>query len=241
MRLARRHIEDGLSVLYGIMPPLPTQTRFSFAGDVQNIQWGMIPRIFGRSYAIEADLVVPEQGAEGVIVAMADLIGGFGLWVDDHGILKHTHSLLGVDTYKQAAASKLPIGDVRVKMLFESKENEPGSGGHVTLFVNDEMVGGGDIPQTVPITFTSYSGMDIGRDNGLVVDLDYEDRVPYAFTGTVKKVVFDLRPAAHEKRRFCTFTTSTRWSPRASPVDDRPPQRPQVSCQPHDVPTGRHR
>jgi arylsulfatase len=37
--------------------------------------------------------------------------------------------------------------------------------------------------------------MDVGRDNGLVVDLDYEDRAPYAFTGTVKQVVFDLKPA----------------------------------------------
>ena len=45
---------------------------------------------------------------------------------------------------------------------------------------------------TVPVAFTSYSGMDIGRDNGLVVDLAYEDQAPYAFTGTVKRVVFDL-------------------------------------------------
>jgi hypothetical protein len=191
----------GFSVLYGILPPLPTQTRFTFAGDVQNIQWGMIPRIFGRSYAIEADLTVPESGAEGVIVAMADFIGGFGLWVDGDGILRHTYSMLGVDSYKQAATSKLPAGDVHVKMLFESKENKPGSGGHVTLFVNDQEVGEGDMPQTVPVTFTSYSGMDIGRDNGLVVDLDYEDKAPYAFTGTVKNVVFDLKPATHGEEK----------------------------------------
>jgi arylsulfatase len=191
----------GFSVLYGILPPLPTQTRFTFAGDVQNVNWGMIPRIFGRSYAIEADLIVPESGAEGVIVAMADFIGGFGLWVDEQGILRHTYSLLGVDTYKQAATSKLPTGDVQVKMLFESAENKPGSGGHVTLFVNDEPVGEGDMPATVPVTFTSYSGMDIGRDNGLVVDLDYEDKAPYAFTGTVKKVVFDLKPATHGEEK----------------------------------------
>jgi hypothetical protein len=38
--------------------------------------------------------------------------------------------------------------------------------------------------------------MDIGRDNGGAVDLDYEDRSPYAFTGTVNKVVFDLKPHA---------------------------------------------
>jgi arylsulfatase len=36
--------------------------------------------------------------------------------------------------------------------------------------------------------------MDMGRDNGGVVDLDYEDRAPYAFTGNLKQVVFDLKP-----------------------------------------------
>ena len=40
--------------------------------------------------------------------------------------------------------------------------------------------------------------MDIGRDNGGVVDLAYEDKAPYAFTGTVKKVVFDLKPSTHD-------------------------------------------
>jgi arylsulfatase len=191
----------GLSVIYGILPPLPTQTTFTFAGDVQNVMWGMIPRIFGRSYSIAADLVVPESGAEGVILAFADFIGGFGLWVDGDGILRHTYSILGVDTYRQAASSPLPVGDVQVKMLFETSENRPGSGGHVTLFVNDEIAGEGDMPQTVPITFTSYAGMDVGRDNGAVVDLDYEDKAPYAFTGIVGKVVFDLTPAAHEDER----------------------------------------
>jgi arylsulfatase len=114
-------------------------------------------------------------------------------------MLQHTYSMLGVDTYKQRATSKLPTGDVRVRMLFESTEAKPGSGGRVSLFVNDEEVGGGDMPRTVPITFTSYAGMDIGRDNGAVVDLAYEDQAPYAFTGTVKQVVFDLRPATHDE------------------------------------------
>jgi arylsulfatase A-like enzyme/uncharacterized membrane protein len=184
----------GFSVLYGILPPLPTQSRYTFAGDVDNVQWGMIPRVFGRSYAIEAELQVPDGGAEGVIVAMADFIGGFGLWVDGKGSLCHTYSLLGVETYKQVSSSPIPTGDVNVRMLFEAAEPKPGTGGHVTLFVNDEKVGEGDMPRTVPVTFTSYSGMDIGRDNGLVVDRAYEDRAPYAFTGTVKKVVFDIKP-----------------------------------------------
>lgn len=191
----------GLSVLMGILPPMPTRTRFRFEGDVENVLWGMIPRIYGRSYAIEGDLVVPKDGAEGVIVAMADFIGGFGLWVDGDGILHHTYSMLGVETYKQSATKPLPTGDVKVKMLFESNEPKPGSGGHVTLFVNDEKVGEGDMPQTVGMSFTSYSAMDIGRDNGLVVDLDYEDQAPYAFTGTVNNVVFDLQPASIDEEQ----------------------------------------
>ena len=46
---------------------------------------------------------------------------------------------------------------------------------------------------TVPIRFSGYAAMDIGRDNGGVVDLSYDDRKPFPFTGTVKKVVFDIK------------------------------------------------
>ena len=40
--------------------------------------------------------------------------------------------------------------------------------------------------------------MDVGRDNGIAVDLAYRDKAPYAFTGTIKKVVFDLKPTSHD-------------------------------------------
>jgi arylsulfatase len=191
----------GLSVLFGNLPPLPTVTRFTFAGDVQNVQRGMVPRVYGRSYAIEAELSIPPAGAEGVIVANADFIGGFGLWVDGNGMLNHTYSLLGVETYKQTSAEKIPAGDVTVKMLFTADEAKPGTSGTVTLWANGKVIGEGKMPHTVPIAFSSYAGLDIGRDNGLVVDLAYEDKAPYPFTGTVKKVVFDLQPATHDDER----------------------------------------
>lgn len=191
----------GLSLIFGILPPLPTITRYTFAGDVQNVQRGMIPRVCGRSYAIEAELTVPDGGAEGVIVANADFIGGFGLWIDGTGLLHHTYSFLGVETYKQVSTEKVPTGDVTVKMLFEADENKPGTGGKVSLYANAKQIGAGTMPRTVPSAFSSYAGMDVGRDNGLVVDRDYEVKAPYAFTGTVKKVIFDLRPADHEAEK----------------------------------------
>jgi arylsulfatase A-like enzyme/uncharacterized membrane protein len=185
----------GFSIFFGMLPPLPTITRFTFDGDVQNVQRGMVPRVFGRSYAIEAELEVPDGGAEGVIVANADFIGGFALWMDSEALLHHTYSFLGVETYKQVSTAKVPTGTVTVKMLFEADESTPGTGGQVTLWAGEEQIGEGRMPRTVPVGFSSYAGMDVGRDNGLVVDLDYEDKAPYVFTGTVKNVVFDLKPA----------------------------------------------
>jgi arylsulfatase A-like enzyme/uncharacterized membrane protein len=189
----------GLSAFYGDLPPIRTINRFTFAGDVQNLQRGMIPSIYGRSYSIEAELLVPEEGAEGVIVANADFFGGFGLWVDAEGLLHHTYSMLGVETYKQTSTEKIPNGEVKVKMLFETDEAEFGSGGQVTLYVNGKKIGEGEMASTVPLAFSSYAGMDIGRDNGLVVDRAYEDKAPYEFTGTVIKVVFDLKPNTQEE------------------------------------------
>ncbi|MGZ4477775.1 MAG: arylsulfatase [Nocardioidaceae bacterium] len=188
----------GMCIFFGIVPPLPDVTRYTFAGDVQNVQRGMVPRIAGRSYSIEADLHIPEDGAEGVVVANADFIGGFALWVDADRRLHHTYSFLGVETYRQVSTEPLPCGEVTVTMLFESDQNKPGSGGNVSLWVEDRRIGGDRMPRTVPVTFSSYAGMDIGRDNGLVVDRDYEDRAPYPFTGTVRRVVIDLKPVPPE-------------------------------------------
>jgi hypothetical protein len=191
----------GFAVFFGMLPPMPTQTRFEFAGDVQNIQTTMIPRIYGRSYSIEAEVNVPADGAEGVLVAFADFIGGFALWVDEKGLLNHTYQFLGVETYKQTSTEPVPTGDVTLKMLFEADEPKPGTGGKVTLWADDRRIGEGTMPRSVALLYTTYAGMDIGRDNGGVVDLAYEDRAPYAFTGTVEKVVFDLKPSSLEDER----------------------------------------
>ena len=166
----------GFAVFFGMLPPMPTITRFAFAGDVQNVQTTMIPRIIGRSYAVEAELRVPDGGAEGVVVAFADFIGGFALWVDENGLLNHTYQFLGVETYKQTSTEPVPTGDVTVRMLFEADEPRPGSAGKVTLWANGEQIGEGRLDRTISLIFTTYAGMDIGRDNGGGRLEAYEDK-----------------------------------------------------------------
>jgi arylsulfatase A-like enzyme len=183
----------GFSPFFGILPPLGDKTTTTYFGDVQNVLPGAIPRIYNHSYTITADLHIPDGGAEGIIVADGGHLGGYALFVQD-GKLKHTYAFLGVFEYKQESSDVLPTGDVTVQLVFAADAAAPATPGQVTLHVNGEKVGGGRMDHTVPFGFTGYAGMDIGRDNGLSVDRSYADQAPFAFTGTVKKVVFDVAP-----------------------------------------------
>ena len=132
----------GFSPFFGILPPLGTKTVTTYYGDVQNVAPGVIPRVYNHSYTISADLHIPDGGAEGVIVADANHLGGFSLFVKD-GKLKHTYAFLGVFEYRQESDGPLPTGDVNVQMSFVADEAKPATPGEVTLYVNGEPVGGG--------------------------------------------------------------------------------------------------
>ena len=106
------------------------QTKFTYHGRVQNVAPGMIPRIYNRSYTISADLEIPHDGVEGVIVAEADHLGGFSLFVQD-GRLKHTYSMMGVAVYRQEATEPLPSGRVNVRLEFAADAPKMGTGGKV--------------------------------------------------------------------------------------------------------------
>ena len=171
---------------------------------------------------------MPEGGAEGVIVANADFIGGFSLWVDEQGRLNHTYSFLGVEEYKQTSDDAAPDGRrEREDAVRGRRDRSPAAAAAVTLWANGEQIGEGRLDKTVPMLPSSYAGMDVSRDNGLVVDLAYEDKAPYVFTGHGEEG--RVRPPARRPRttttRRCTSTrASTRWrtgSARRGQTDSR--------------------
>ena len=119
---------------------------------------------------------------------------------------------MAVDQYKQAATEPLPDGQVTVRMQFDADEPKPGTGGNGTLWANGKKIGEGRIDRTVSFRFSFYAGMDIGRDNGMTVDPEYRNQAPYPFTGTVKKVVFDLKPEPHGHEKPSTKPHTTQAS-----------------------------
>jgi arylsulfatase len=154
----------------------------------------MIPPIYNRSYSITADLDVPASGAEGVIIAESDVMGGFSLYVQD-GKLRYTYSFLGVKVETLTATESLPTGKVQVRYAFTADQpGKPATGGRGRLFIGDQQVGENHLEHSAPQRFTSYAGMDIGKDNGEPVSLSYRAQSPFPFTGKIGKVVFDLAP-----------------------------------------------
>jgi arylsulfatase len=184
----------GLGPFFGFGPPPRDQTKFTFYPDTENIGAGMIPPIVNRSFTITADLEVPNQGAEGVIVAESDIMGGFSLYVQD-GKLRFTYSFLGIKVETLTATENLPAGRLQVRYEFIADvPGKPATGGRGRLFIGEKQVGENHMGHSVPQRFTTYAGMDIGRDNGEPVSLTYKDKSPFPFTGKIGMVVFDVAP-----------------------------------------------
>src|SRR5215831_18823574 len=69
-----------------------------------------------------------------------------------------------------------------------------GKGATGTLFVDGTPVAEGRIAQTVGVRFSLDETFDVGSDMGTPVVEDYVDKMPFAFTGTLKKFVVVLEP-----------------------------------------------
>lgn len=208
----------GLAVFWGFLPSAgAAKTKFTFYPGVENVPQGLVPHVFGTSYAIEADLVIPAGGAEGAIVANSDFLGGFSLYVQ-HGKLHHTYAFLGIPptpagpprpilqkliektghlapvfrSYTLTSDEPLPTGHVVARFEFIADEQKPGTGGGTSLIVNGKTVATGRLEHTVPLIFSAYACMDIGCDNEKPVSWTYKS--PFRFTGTIKTVTFDVEP-----------------------------------------------
>jgi arylsulfatase len=182
----------GLAKFFGFGPPPSDRTMFMYYPGTENIGSGMIPNLYNRSFTIAADLDIPPAGAEGVIVAEGDVMGGFALYVQN-GKLHYTYSFLGIKVDTLTSSENLPTGKVQVRYEFTADQpGKPATGGRGRLHVNDKPVGENHMDHTVPQRFTAYAGMDIGNDNGEAVSPTYEAKSPFPFTGKVVKVVFVL-------------------------------------------------
>ena len=172
--------------------------------------------LHNKSYAITAEVLVPESGAEGVIVAMGGITGGWSLYCKA-GKLKHCYNFFGLNRYYSESERAIPSGKHQVRMEFAYDGGGPAEGGDVSLFIDGQEVGGGRVDRTEPALFSADETCHIGRGNGSPVTDDYGQR---EFSGEVNWVELDLGKNAPFAERYLMpvkrlrITMGTRFSAR---------------------------
>jgi arylsulfatase len=158
---------------------------FSYAQTDGNIHEALSPPVKNRSHVITASLT---EVSDGVIVAAGGRTGGYTLFVKDNR-LYYTHNFVGESRYEIAATEPLPSAAVNVRFEFEKTGNNQGVG---RLYMNDKLVGQGELPQMTPVLYSQFDTFDIGQDSGAPVSDRYES--PFAYKGSIQKVDFQLAP-----------------------------------------------
>ena len=158
------------------------------------IPFAASPRVYNRPHSIAAEVVIPNDGADGVLLAHGNRHGGYTFFIKD-GHLHHVHNYLGKERFRVSSPDPVPTGAVSLRYEFEPT-GEPdfavgkGSPGRSQLYVGGQLVASVEVPYTVPNLF-GIIGVTCGRDGtDSGSPEDYES--PNTFAGEIKSVTLDV-------------------------------------------------
>ena len=136
-------------------------------------------------------LETPE--AEGVLFAHGGVAGGHVLYVQN-GRLNYLYNWLSDNRQLITSDAGLEPGRHVLTAEFAKTGNDPENAsatGVLTLYVDDEKVGQGEIMTQPGFFALCGDGLCVGRDSGSPVSNDYQ--APFAFAGgTIDRVVVDV-------------------------------------------------
>jgi arylsulfatase len=157
---------------------------------------GMSENVFinikNRSFSINADVQIPEGGANGVIIAQAGRFGGWTLYLKE-GKPTFVYNFLGLQEFKVSASDALAAGKANVRMNFDYDGGGIGKGGMANILVNGQKVASGRIEHTQGMIFSADETAGVGMDDATPVTTDYKEH-DNSFTGKILKVAIDVKP-----------------------------------------------
>jgi arylsulfatase len=159
-------------------------------GGMHRLQENAVINIKNKSHSVTAEVVIPEGGAEGVIVAHGGPTGGWGLYVVE-GKLRYCYNFVGVLYAYAGSDSPLPAGTHQVRVEFTYDGGGIGRGGEAVLYVDGSSVGQTRVERTHWGIFSMDETLDVGSDVGAPVSQEYGP-AGNDFTGTVNWVQIDI-------------------------------------------------
>ncbi len=164
------------------------KTQLLFQG-MGRLSENCVLNIKNKSHSVTAEIVVPDKGAEGVIISQGANIGGWSLYAKD-GKLKYCYNWGGFKNF-MVEGNTLPPGEHQVRMEFAYAGGGLGKGGTVTLYTDGKQVGQGTVGATLAMVFSADDGLDVGEDSGAAVSPDY-GATGNAFNGAVRGVQLSI-------------------------------------------------
>ncbi|OPY51372.1 MAG: Sulfatase [Methanosaeta sp. PtaU1.Bin112] len=154
-----------------------------------------IPDTKFSSFTIDADVDIPEGGAQGVLFSIGGRFNGMSLYVQNKTLI-FDYNYLGIRHTNITSDTEVPTGNLTLGFSFDKTAegdflNHTGATGIATLYINGKAAGSGMIAPTVPNIYSYEEGLEIGKDRLTPVTESY--RSPFEFSGTIKKVVLEVK------------------------------------------------
>ena len=176
----------------------PPRDRYVYYPNTLEVPEAVAVNIRGRSYKIAADVDLTAN-AEGVIFAHGSQFGGHALYIKD-GTLKYVYDYLGEAAQTVVSDAPLPAGRHVLGVEFTKEKLTPGALlGTLNLYIDSSGVGElKNVKAQLGKFNLAGEGLNIGRDGGAPVSMDYPGSQPWAFTGgTIINVSVDVSGEAY--------------------------------------------
>jgi arylsulfatase A-like enzyme len=173
-------------ILHPEMRIAPPYTEWTFSGDTGRMPEFCAPALGNKPNIVTIDAVIPAN-ANGLLYKLGANSGGLTCFVED-GILCYEYNLFIIQRTKIRAKKKLPIGKVKIEIETAYVVPKPGGALNIAMKVNGEVFASGQVPISAPLLFTANDCLDIGIVHGSPVSLDYYDKVPFKFNGTIEQM-----------------------------------------------------
>jgi arylsulfatase len=165
-------------------------------GGMGRLSENSVINLKNKSHSVTAEIVVPDGGGSGVLIAQGGAFAGWALYLQD-GKPKYCHNLAGLQRFYVEAETAVTAGEHQVRMEFTYDGGGLGKGGVATLYIDGDQVGEGRIGATVPMIYSGDETCDVGYDAGTPVSDDYTSETS-RFNGKVKWVQLDAGLDDHD-------------------------------------------
>ena len=184
----RHHVlplRDGTTALWSSGNPYGNRARRRFVlyPGMERIPTEVAPDVRNRSYSIAAEVVIPEGGAEGVLVAHGDWCSGYALYVKD-GRLVHDYNFVGTH---HVVRSDVAVQAGRHVLSWEMRRTADFAG-EGAIAIDGRPCGTITIPRTHG-GLVSWVAFEVGRAPAPAVS---DFTAPFPFTGTLERVTYEL-------------------------------------------------